>query len=807
MDVANNNSEADDSELRRRKRAAELLAKAELFSGLDRITLAKLAANLEHVTFVKGQAACVQGEAGDSLYLVAEGTFGVYVGGQDEKPAVRVAEFKRGGCFGEMALLTGEPRSATVMSDGDGELLRLDHERFSELVRIDPNIGLALSASLSRRLGTASRSIKDSEQVIRDHIAQRLARHTPDERLQLLQSSVLSQISGDGFRTVFGADTDRITAGLADLGWQTTRPTGAIVTVLRSTYQREAGAEAIVDFVHSAIDRLAEAGLWLDALSVAENSAARATFVEVLGRALRSGESLPPERIGHWLQWLTEEEASADPVLAAGQSAMRQAQLIEEAEAEPRRRVRVRNLWDKLRSRPWRLSFGIFSLCLIVAAIGISPVSKPGAFVLLLAAAIVLWVIAIFPEFVVYLGLVVSWVFLGIATPGEAVAGFGSTAWISIFSILAIGAALAESGLVYRLGLLLVRRLPKGLILQGIAYLASGLLLTLLLPASAARTRLLLPTALAAAQAQRFKDRSPESAFLGLSAFIGAGPLLYTFLNGSSSNFLGLGLIPEADRAQFDLAFWFIAAAPLAVFVGLGTMALMWFQLRPGRAQQASHAQVDLQLSLLGKTTGHEIVMAVILAALVVGWNVGPAFGFNPAIVGIASVVAAALAGCLGRRSLQDLNWDFLISFGVVLSLSPIMTTLKIDTRISEAVGRLVGGASLYPEFFVLAVAAINIAIRFLLPRGQTVLLLAIVLIPVARVFDVHPWIVVITVLATFTLWILPNQSVSYSVAYEASEARMFSHEQARKACFAFVAVTLLGLVLCLPYWRLLGLV
>lgn len=804
MDAANSSS---DDDLRRRKRAAELLARAELFSGLDRVTLAKLAANLDPVSFSKGDAACSQGERGDSLYLVSEGTFGVYVRGSDDRPPVRVAELKRGGCFGEMALLTGEPRSATVLAEGDGELLRLDHERFAELLRRDPQIGLALSASLSRRLGTASRSIKDSEQLIRERIETQLHALSPEDRNRVLRASALDEASPSDLEVLFGADAPAVAEQLTQLGWRNGRAPAAVISALRAAQLRIFGAENVAAFARDITDKLEDAGSYERALAVAENFASREDFVALFGRALRNGADIAPERISHWLQLLTDEEAAADPVLDAGRAAFRQAQAMTETPPEPSFRERLDLFWQRLRARPVKLFSGAASLMLVIAAIVASSSSKPAAFVLLLAAAIVLWVAAVFPEFVVYLGLVVGWVFLGIARPSEAIAGFGSTSWISIFSILAIGTALAESGLVFRLGLLLVRRLPRGLFAQGAAYLASGLLLTLLVPASAARARLLLPTALAAAQAQRFKDRSPESAFLGLAAFIGAGPMLYTFLNGSSSNFLGLGLIPEASRARFDLAFWFIAAAPLAAVASIGSLAALWLILRPRSSDQASHAQVDLQLSLLGRTTGNEITMALILVALVVGWNVGPSFGINPAIVGLASVVAAALAGSLNRRSLQELNWDFLVSFGVVLSLPPIMTALGIDAAISSAVRQLIGNASLNPAVFVLAIAILNIGIRFLLPRGQTVLLLAIILIPVAPVFNVHPWIVVITVLATFTLWVLPNQSVSYVVAYESSEERMFSHDQARKACFGFIAATLLGLLVSLPYWRLLGLV
>ncbi len=836
----------DDAAENRGNRSAELLAKADLFSGVDRVTLAKLAANLDPVTFAKDDAACKQGEVGDSLYLVSEGTFGVFVSSAADPRLVRVATLGRGACFGEMALLTGEPRSATVLADTPGELLRLDHERFQELVRRDPGIGLALSASLSRRLRTASQSIKESDAVVRRQLDRQLAQAPAALRPQLLQASLLEVADAAALPALFGADAGNISAQLASLGWVNGTPPPPVARAWHEAYVKDAGADAVRTFASTAIEPLATAGSWRNALALAQTHSDPASFAALLARALRDPSRFPPAQAAPWLARLSDAAAANDPALALERAAwhaahgdqpaalrlLRRALPLAQARGDapalgrleteltrhtrsvhaaeknlPRPAPRLSKFLTGLRANPSRSTALTLTVLLLLSAIGVGTFSKSGAFILLLGAAIVLWVIAILPEFVVYLGLVIAWVFLGIAKPAQAVAGFGSTSWISIFAILAIASALSASGLVYRLGLLLIRRLPKGLFAQGAACLGSGLGLTLMVPSSTARTRLLLPTALAAAQSQRFKDRSPESAFLGLAAFIGASPLLYIFLNGSSSNFLGLGLIPEASRARFDLAFWFIAAAPLALFTAIGSLVVLWFILRPGKTEAMSHQRIDLQLSLLGPLSAREIAMSVILAAMVIGFNVGPSLGISTGVVGLASLVCSALVGCFNRQSLQSLNWDFLISYGVILSLPPIISSLGIDTMIAGALGGLIGGAQISALVFVLAIAVLNLAVRLLLPDDQTLLLLSIVLIPVAPVFGVHPWVVVITLLATFTLWLLPTQTASYSVAFEATEGRLFTQAQARKACIGFIVVTLLGLVLVFPYWRWLKLI
>jgi CRP/FNR family transcriptional regulator len=129
-----------------------LLTRVELFAGLDRLDLAKLAAYLEPVEVDDGGEVFHQGEPGDSLYVVAHGRFGVFIAAPEGTGEMRVATLAAGDLFGEMSVFTSEPRSASVRADGGGEALRLERGRFLDLLRREPTISLAIAATLSRRL-------------------------------------------------------------------------------------------------------------------------------------------------------------------------------------------------------------------------------------------------------------------------------------------------------------------------------------------------------------------------------------------------------------------------------------------------------------------------------------------------------------------------------------------------------------------------------------------------------------------------------------------------------------------------------
>lgn len=131
---------------------ADLLAKVKLFAGLDRVTLAKLAARLESVSVSSGTELFRLGDPADAFYLVARGSLGAFVPAEGDPAGRRVNTLVAGNPFGEMALLGDHPRSATIRADTDAEVLRLERARFLALMHEEPTVALAIAASLGERL-------------------------------------------------------------------------------------------------------------------------------------------------------------------------------------------------------------------------------------------------------------------------------------------------------------------------------------------------------------------------------------------------------------------------------------------------------------------------------------------------------------------------------------------------------------------------------------------------------------------------------------------------------------------------------
>ena len=125
---------------------ADVLSEVPLFSNVGKRRLRKVAEQARVVEFAPGEHVIVTGEPADSFYVILGG----------EARAMGKRTLRTGDYFGELALLDGGPRSASVIATEDLHVMQVPRRAFLELV--DDHAGIALK--IARELGTRVRTLE-----------------------------------------------------------------------------------------------------------------------------------------------------------------------------------------------------------------------------------------------------------------------------------------------------------------------------------------------------------------------------------------------------------------------------------------------------------------------------------------------------------------------------------------------------------------------------------------------------------------------------------------------------------------------
>jgi small-conductance mechanosensitive channel/CRP-like cAMP-binding protein len=152
------------------RRRMEALARVEFFDQLADADRARLAAGLRDAPFARGEVMTRQGDEAHWLYLILEGEAQVSVRGEGGMER-SVARLGRGNLFGEMSLMTGAPRAATVVAITDVECYRLDKAVFKDVLKDRPELAERAAEILARRtLGLEAARHELDEEAKRRHL-------------------------------------------------------------------------------------------------------------------------------------------------------------------------------------------------------------------------------------------------------------------------------------------------------------------------------------------------------------------------------------------------------------------------------------------------------------------------------------------------------------------------------------------------------------------------------------------------------------------------------------------------------------
>jgi CRP/FNR family cyclic AMP-dependent transcriptional regulator len=130
----------------------ELLKKVPLFSGCSKGELRELALVADEIDLREGRTLVREGQPGREFFVLVDGSVRVSRGGR------KLADLGPGDWFGEIALLTNTPRTATVTATSPIRVLVVTDRSFRQLVERIPKIALKVLASVGERLGSDAKS-------------------------------------------------------------------------------------------------------------------------------------------------------------------------------------------------------------------------------------------------------------------------------------------------------------------------------------------------------------------------------------------------------------------------------------------------------------------------------------------------------------------------------------------------------------------------------------------------------------------------------------------------------------------------
>jgi len=117
-----------------------------LFAELPDARIEDIATLVQEVAFAADEVIFTQGDYGDAMYVITEGSVRIHSGGRT------LSVLEKAGVFGEMAILDPEPRSATATAQTVTQLLRLSRASLTQLIATQPAVATGLLQNLCRQL-------------------------------------------------------------------------------------------------------------------------------------------------------------------------------------------------------------------------------------------------------------------------------------------------------------------------------------------------------------------------------------------------------------------------------------------------------------------------------------------------------------------------------------------------------------------------------------------------------------------------------------------------------------------------------
>lgn len=431
---------------------------------------------------------------------------------------------------------------------------------------------------------------------------------------------------------------------------------------------------------------------------------------------------------------------------------------------------------------------------------------QASVFLAIFGMVITLWVFSLVDDYIPPLAGLICILFVGLAPPSVVLTSFASPSLVTLISVFAMAAMLSGSGLSNRVLLWLLLRLPDRSSWRQVSLLLFGLLLSFGTPSGNNRMALMMPAFDDMARGLRLPERSAAMTALFIATYGGAMLFSSTLATSKSVTISVLGFLPLHLQDYYAGLFWMGAAALFTVgVVALHMLGIRWW-VGPQGQSTVNRLILQERTQLLGPLSTAEKCTAVVFVMFLLGSMTTSIHHVPQSGLAGAVLVGLLVCGVMTKMDFQkSIDWPMIVFLISTDCLIKVMGYLGLNQDFARVLGEHVTFVDGNVLVFLGLTLGVVLLIRLLLPIPAGMLLSAVVLLPVAQVEGISPWICIFAIGVFSDIWFFKYQNSIYGIALNAGIAARIQESVFLQHNMWMNGARVLMVFVSVPVWAWMG--
>lgn len=424
-------------------------------------------------------------------------------------------------------------------------------------------------------------------------------------------------------------------------------------------------------------------------------------------------------------------------------------------------------------------------------------------FVALGGLVITMWIFTLVDHFIPPLLATACLLFIDLAPPAVALSSFSSPSFITLLSVFALAAMIQSSGLSHRMLLWLQLRLPESPFWHQLSLMLYGLVLSLGTPSTNNRMALILPAFEGMSRSLRLPSGSASLTALFAAAYAGATLFSTTLATSKTASISVIAALPPHMQAQYTGMYWLTAASVSTGLLFVAHLLASRWVFADTVRHQGPEADMSEQLRSLGPMRSAEKLTLVAFLILLTGSMSTAWHHVAPSAVAGMVLSIVLVTGVMSKSDFQkNIDWPMIIFLMSCDSLTKVMGHLGLSDDLAAFLRDRFTFIQGDVTVFILSSLALVVFIRFFLPIVPSMLVSAMILLPVAQNEGIHLWLAVFVIAIFSDIWFFRYQNNVYLMAFNAGVIDRMDESAFMRHNLMMNLARILAVFASLPLWH-----